>query len=70
MRDTQTVIVNGKEHPYTENMTVASLLSALPGISGTVVVEVNASIVPRGLFDATPLHADDRIEIVHFVGGG
>ncbi|SBV94980.1 Thiamine biosynthesis protein ThiS (fragment) [uncultured delta proteobacterium] len=70
MRDTQTVLVNGKEHPHMEGMTVTSLLSALPGVSGNVVVEVNAVIIPRGRFGETLLNAGDRIEIVHFVGGG
>ncbi len=69
-QDTRTLVVNGKEHPHEAGMTIASLLAALPGITGTVVVEVNASIIPRERFDATQLHAGDTIEIVHFVGGG
>jgi thiamine biosynthesis protein ThiS len=63
-------MVNGNEHPYAAGMTVASLLAGLADTPGTVAVEVNASIIPRGEFDATPLRAGDRIEIVHFVGGG
>lgn len=65
-----TVTVNGKEHPYTTGMTVASLVAEVLGAPGTVVVEVNGTIVPRERFDETPLNASDMIEIVHFVGGG
>jgi thiamine biosynthesis protein ThiS len=35
-----------------------------------VAVERNLEIVPRSLYAQTPVMDDDRIEIVHFVGGG
>ena len=35
-----------------------------------VAVERNLEIVPRSLYAATPLADGDRIEIVHFIGGG
>ena len=35
-----------------------------------VAVERNLAIVPRSQFAHTPLHEGDRIEIVHFIGGG
>ncbi|CAH1190868.1 hypothetical protein PAECIP111890_00191 [Paenibacillus sp. JJ-223] len=36
----------------------------------TVVVELNRQILTRELHETTPLKNGDRIEIVHFVGGG
>jgi thiamine biosynthesis protein ThiS len=35
-----------------------------------IAVELNLNIVPRDRWDATPLNEGDRLEIVHFVGGG
>jgi thiamine biosynthesis protein ThiS len=35
-----------------------------------VAVELNLSIVPRELWLQTNLNEGDRLEIVHFVGGG
>jgi thiamine biosynthesis protein ThiS len=35
-----------------------------------VAVELNREIVPRNLWPQTPLKNGDRLEIVHFVGGG
>ena len=64
------ITVNGKAHPYTAGMTLAALLDALSHPATSVVAEVNGEIIPRGAFDATPLNADDTIEIIHFVGGG
>jgi thiamine biosynthesis protein ThiS len=35
-----------------------------------VAIELNREIVPRNQWPLTPLHDGDRLEIVHFVGGG
>jgi thiamine biosynthesis protein ThiS len=35
-----------------------------------VAIEKNLEIVPRSLYALTPLGEGDRIEIVHFIGGG
>jgi sulfur carrier protein len=35
-----------------------------------VAVELNRDIVPRDRWSATQLNEGDRLEIVHFVGGG
>jgi len=35
-----------------------------------VAIELNREIVPREQWPETPLHDGDRLEIVHFVGGG
>jgi len=54
--------------------TAASTLDALVtelGIKGDrVAVELNRDIVPRANWANTPLHDGDKLEIVHFVGGG
>ena len=49
---------------------VAALVAAL-GLDGRkVAVERNLEIVPRSTYVSTPLAEGDRIEIVHFIGGG
>ncbi len=35
-----------------------------------VAIELNREIVPRDRWPQTPLRDGDRLEIVHFVGGG
>jgi hypothetical protein len=35
-----------------------------------VAVERNLEIVPRARWNVTPIHAGDRLEVVHLVGGG
>ena len=49
---------------------MAALLQALQLTGGRIAVERNREIVPRSRFEAERLHSGDRLEIVHFVGGG
>jgi sulfur carrier protein len=62
--------VNGEERRFEAALDVAALVAAL-GLDGRkVAVERNLEIVPRSTYAATALAEDDRIEIVHFIGGG
>lgn len=62
--------VNGEARPLAGPMTVAELLVALGLDARKVAVERNEAIVPRSAYDGTLLAAGDRLEIVHFIGGG
>ena len=62
--------VNGEPYDLAAPPTVASLLATLGLVAARVAVEVNEDVVPRGTYDTHPLVAGDRVEIVHFVGGG
>ena len=61
--------VNG-EPRTTAATTVAALVAELGLDIRKVAVERNLEIVPRSLYAATALAAEDRVEIVVFVGGG
>ena len=61
--------VNGEERVEAAK-DVAALVATLGFDRRKVAVERNLAIVPRSLWAATPLADGDRIEIVHFVGGG
>jgi len=37
---------------------------------GRIAVEHNGDIIPRGAWPQTALAEDDKLEVVHFVGGG
>lgn len=64
------IIVNGEQVEFVENTTVADLVAALGLERSRVAVELNGAIVACTTFDDTLLHDDDKVEIVHFVGGG
>jgi len=62
--------VNGEPHDLPAPLTLAELLSRLGLAAERVAVEVNEEVVPRGTYEARHLARGDRVEIVHFVGGG
>lgn len=64
------IIVNGEPREVGEDTTIGALLAALELGDVTVAVERNAEVVPRALHASTRVGDGDRIEIVHFVGGG
>jgi thiamine biosynthesis protein ThiS len=62
--------VNGELKAFPPLPDVAALV-ALLGLDGRkVAVERNLEIVPRSAYGRTRLADGDRIEIVHFIGGG
>jgi thiamine biosynthesis protein ThiS len=64
------LIVNGEEKRFAAPGDLAGLIAGLGLDARKVAVERNQAIVPRSLWPATVLAEGDRIEIVHFVGGG
>jgi len=50
--------------------TLSALVEHLGMKSDRVAIELNRAIVPRDRWCETALHDGDRLEIVHFVGGG
>lgn len=64
------LIVNGEDREFSPSLTVASLLVQLGMKADRVAVELNRDLLPRERWDKTQLSDDDKLEIVHFVGGG
>jgi thiamine biosynthesis protein ThiS len=70
MIDPMKLTVNGEDREFSSGVTVASLLVELGLKSDRVAVELNRDLLPRDRWNATPLNDNDKLEIVHFVGGG
>jgi thiamine biosynthesis protein ThiS len=62
--------INGEQRDFPDGLTVASLVEHLAMKADRVAVELNLEIVPRANWVATHLKDSDKLEIVHFVGGG
>ena len=62
--------VNGESRSFEDVADVAGLVAALGLDTKKVAVERNLEIVPRSAYGKTALADGDRIEIVHFIGGG
>jgi thiamine biosynthesis protein ThiS len=73
MSQTQTTIdvtVNGKQATIPDGQTVHDYLAIRGLHDRMVVVELNGQIIRRAAYESAMISAGDRIEIVHFVGGG
>ncbi len=64
------VTVNGEVREAPDSATLAELLASLGIESARVAVERNLEIAPKSLWGEIALAEGDRLEIVHFVGGG
>jgi thiamine biosynthesis protein ThiS len=62
--------INGENRKFERDLSVSGLLEALRLEPRKIAVERNLEIVPKSLYGETALAEGDRIEIVHFVGGG
>ena len=64
------VYINGESREFSGTPSLAELIDKLELPVSRIAVELNREVVRRGDWERTALHDEDRIEIVHFVGGG
>lgn len=67
------LVLNGQSRSFaalSEPASVEGLVAELGLKSDRVAIEYNGDIVPRTRWTETQLHEGDRLEVVHFVGGG
>jgi len=64
------VYVNGETREVQGNPSLAELITELDLPAARIAFEVNREVVRRGEWANTMLRDEDKIEIVHFVGGG
>ena len=64
------VHINGEARELADGMSLTDLVRELSLVPERVAIELNHQVVRRGEWSQTLLKDADRIEIVHFVGGG
>jgi len=64
------IFLNGKARPCASGDTPLSVIHEHHLKPEEVVVEINGKIISRGQFGQTAFKPGDRVEILHFVGGG
>jgi thiamine biosynthesis protein ThiS len=62
--------INGEERTFDEQFTLARLVEFLGMAADRVAVELNRDVIPRSRWAETTLKDGDKLELVHFVGGG
>jgi thiamine biosynthesis protein ThiS len=64
------LVINGEARDFNPPLSLTGLVDQLGMKADRVAIELNRSIVARDLWAETSLADGDRLEIVHFVGGG
>jgi len=67
------VIINGQGRTFaslTQPTTLAELIAELNLKGDRIAVEHNGEIAPRTNWTDVAVNSGDRLEVVHFVGGG
>jgi thiamine biosynthesis protein ThiS len=65
-----TLTINGEEREFTGGAPLFGLSGLLGMKPDRVAVELNRELISRDRWAATQLSTGDKLEIVHFVGGG
>ena len=68
-----TLVINGQNRSFdnlTSPVSLAQVIAAMELKGDRIAVEHNGQIVQRARWSETPVSSGDRLEVVHFVGGG
>ena len=64
------IILNGSPRDVPDNLSASELILSLGLADKRLALEINREIVPRSTFENHIIHPEDRVEIVHAIGGG
>jgi len=64
------LVINGEDRIFSSISSLSDLVTQLGLKADRVAVELNRELVPRDRWPQTQLADGDKLEIVHFVGGG
>ncbi len=64
------VTINGEQREVPDAITLEALIQHLALAPERLAIERNREVIRRADWPRTALAEDDRVEIIHFVGGG
>lgn len=64
------IYINGQSRDIAENSRVSDVIAQLELTGKKIAVELNEEILPFQQYATQVLHAEDKLEIVHAIGGG
>lgn len=63
--------LNGRQQELSPDIkTIAQLLASLSLEKRIVIVELNKEIINKASYADQPIRNGDKVELIHFVGGG
>jgi len=64
------VTINGEKRELSEDLTIGGMLENLGLPAERIAVELNREVIRKKDWERVRLNDADKIEIIHFVGGG
>jgi len=64
------IYINGEAREISNDLSMSGLVDLLDLTGERLAAEVNEELVPRSEFAQYNLQAEDKVEIIHAVGGG
>ena len=65
------LVINGEAYPdLPDSLSVAGLIAHLGLPAKKIAIECNREIIPKSSFQKAVLADGDKLEIIHFIGGG
>jgi sulfur carrier protein len=64
------IILNGQNFQLEKGRNIKDLIEKLELDIKKIAIELNLEIVELNHYDSTKIKENDKIEIVHFIGGG
>ena len=64
------ITLNGEQLPIASNIDLETLVAQLELPAKRLAVEMNGNVIRRADWPQTTVNDGDKIEVVHFVGGG
>ena len=64
------ITVNGETREYPDNTTILQIMEDLRITGKVMACAVNMAIVKKEAWDTTAPQEGDKLEMLHFVGGG
>tara|TARA_B100000686_G_scaffold201299_1_gene208210 strand:- start:3064 stop:3270 length:207 start_codon:yes stop_codon:yes gene_type:complete len=64
------IILNGEKFTLETGSNIVNLIDKLDLNADKLAIERNLEIVPKSKFAMTIIEEGDKLEIVHFIGGG
>ena len=62
--------INGKKIPIKSKITIYDLLKKFKLNNKKIAIEINGIILPKSNYKKKYLKNNDKLEVVHFIGGG
>ena len=64
------IVINGEARAIADGLSLCALVEQMSLPPARIAIELNREVVRRADWPETFLAAGDKLEIVHFVGGG